>query len=324
MSPQDAFERYLKNRRDPLFAFDGSDNGNGVGVNRMLQDATILVTIPLPPNVQLANDRAAKSVTLPRGIPTTLNTPALDPVLMLDGREPDLPTQALHAIQRHFQSTKMPSVSDLLGISRFERTEPFFSSPGLLAFARGGPAPRLPEGRTDSEKRGRTFFIDTAFVPRAKAGSCAFCHSGPMLNQTNRFFVNATGGLVPEGTRFQSVGVSEFNEARNQILDFVFASPDGSETKLCSPDPGRALITGSVPPIPLPCAALGPPNSDLNAFKIPILWGVRHTAPYFHDNSAKTLEAVVAHYARFFLELPDPVVFTPQDQADIVAYLKLL
>ncbi len=64
--------------------------------------------------------------------------------------------------------------------------------------------------------------------------------------------------------------------------------------------------------------------SDLNSFKIPILWGVKNTAPYFHDNSAKTLADVAAHYARFFLTLPDPVILTPQDQADIVAYLKLL
>ena len=41
-------------------------------------------------------------------------------------------------------------------------------------------------------------------------------------------------------------------------------------------------------------------------------------------SAAKTLADVAAHYARFFLTLPDPVVLTPQDQADIVAYLKLL
>ena len=42
--------------------------------------------IPLPANVTLKADPAARFVTLERGIPTTLNTPALDPVLMLDGR----------------------------------------------------------------------------------------------------------------------------------------------------------------------------------------------------------------------------------------------
>jgi len=51
---------------------------------------------------------------------------------------------------------------------------------------------------------------------------------------------------------------------------------------------------------------------------------VRNIAPSFHDNSAKTLEDVAAHYARFFERILAPVTLTPQDQADIVAYLKLL
>ena len=62
-----------------------------------------------------------------------------------------------------------------------------------------------------------------------------------------------------------------------------------------------------------------------NAFKIPQLRGVRRTAPYFHDNSSKTLEAVADHYARFFaLVTGGFITLTPQDQADIVAFMKLL
>jgi hypothetical protein len=324
VSPEDAQDRYRKNPRDLLFLFDGSDDGHGHGVTRILRDATILITLPLPPNVTLADDPTATTLTLRRGIPTTHNTPAFDPVLMLDGREPNLPTQALHAIQAHDQPTIMPTLADLLGISQFELTEPFFSSPTLRAYAQGGPPPVLPQGRTQSEIRGRTFFVDTPFALGVKAGACAFCHSGPLLNQTNAFFVQATGGLIAAGTRFQSVGVSEINEIGNPIFHFVVTNPDGSTTRLCSPDPGRALITGNIPPIPLPCNALGPPFSDWNAFKIPILWGVKDTAPYFHDNSAKTLEDVAAHYARFFQLIPAPLTLTAQDQADIVAYLKLL
>jgi hypothetical protein len=324
VSPEDAQDRYRKDPRDPLFLFDGSDDGQGHGVTRMLGDATILITIPLPPNVTLANNPTARTVTFPRGIPTTHNTPALDPVLMLDGREPNLPTQALHAIEVHDQPTIMPTLADLLGISQFEVTEPFFSSPTLRAYTHGGPPPVLPQGTTDSEKRGRLFFVDTPFAPGDKRGSCAFCHSGPMLNQTNAFFVAATGGLIPAGTRFQSVAVSELNEIENPVQRFILHNADGSTTPLCSPDPGRALITGNIPPIPLPCNALGPPFSDWNAFKIPILWGVKDTAPYFHDNSAKTLEDVAAHYAKFFQLIPAPFTLTSQDQADIVAYLKLL
>ena len=70
---------------------------------------------------------------------------------------------------------------------------------------------------------------------------------------------------------------------------------------------------------------------SLNAFKIPSLRGVSHTAPYFHDNSAKTLEDVVRHYDLFFATVfgiptngQPPFFLTAQEQADIVAYLKLL
>jgi cytochrome c peroxidase len=317
ISPQDAKRRFRRNPSDPLFLFDGSDDGQGHGVNRMLTDATTLVAIPLPANVSMGDDPRARSVVLRRGTPTTLNTPALDPVLMLDGRDSNLPTQALHAIQAHFQATTAPTQADLLGISQFELTAPFFSSLRLLAYARGGPPPALPQGTTASEKRGRLFFVDAPFVAGGKAGACALCHSGPMLNQTDSSFVTATFGLVPAGTRFQSVGVSEFNEAANPVHQFNWLNPDGTQTVVWSPDPGRALITSRIDqPGPL---------SDLNSFKIPTLWGVKNTAPYFHDNSAKTLADVAAHYARFFLTLPPPVtILTPQDEGDIVAYLKLL
>ena len=56
-------------------------------------------------------------------------------------------------------------------------------------------------------------------------------------------------------------------------------------------------------------------------------WGIKNTAPYFHDNPAKTLEDVLEHYD-VFLRLAGGRFgfrgFTPQDKADIIAFLKLL
>ena len=98
VSPEDARMRFRKDRHDPLFLHDGSDDGLGHGVRRMLTDATVLVTVPLAANVTLADDPDARTVTVRRGIATTLNTPALDLVLMLDGRQPDLESQATGAI----------------------------------------------------------------------------------------------------------------------------------------------------------------------------------------------------------------------------------
>jgi cytochrome c peroxidase len=236
---------------------------------------------------------------------------------MLDGRQPSLEAQAAGAIADHAQATSAPSEDELASIAAFERTDAFFSSRELREFARGGDAPLLPYGDTAAEQRGRRFFEDLPSDATGKDGLCSACHSGPMLNQTNEFLPVP----VPPGTRFIGVLVSELNAAANPVHDYLFDNGDGTETTVTSPDPGRALITGQA--------------ADANDFKIPSLRGIASTAPYFHDNSAKTLEAVAAHYAQFFAIVTTPpsngsgptepaIVLTPEDQADIVAYMKLL
>ena len=321
VSPQDAAKRLKKDPDDPLFVHDGSDDGLGHGHARMLADATILMTIPLPANVTLADDPAARTVILRRGIPTTLNTPALDPVLMLDGRQPTLEAQAAGAIRDHAQGVG-PSAADLHSIALFELTEEFFSSPALRHFARGGAAPGLPQGHTASEKRGRRFFEDQPPDPAQgfRPGLCAHCHSGPLLNQTNQFAKDFIGLPILPGTRFMGILVSEFNAANNPVREFVFNQGTADESHVFSPDPGRALITG-IGNVPDPTLAL----ENVNAFKISQLRGIRLTAPYFHDNSAKTLEDVAAHYARFFnVVTGGGLVLTADEQKDMVAYMKLL
>ena len=320
VSPQEAQKRFRKDPNDPLFLGDGSDDGLSHGVTRMLKDATVLVTITLPPNVRLADVPGARSVVLRRAIPTTLNTPALDPTLMLDGRQPSLQSQAAGAIVDHAQGS-VPSPEELSAIAAFQKTKDFFSTPVLRRFALDrGPAPGLPQGHTASEKRGRRFFEDVPPNPAQglKPGLCAHCHSGPLMDQTNQFaaaFIPSPAP-IPAGQRFTTVGVSEFNSAGNPVREFIFNPGTPQEKRIFSPDPGRALITGIVD---------DPTLEHLNAFKISALRGIRHTAPYFHDNSAKTLEEVAAHYAKFFLKASDGHIdLTPQDQRDIVAFMKLL
>jgi len=316
VSPADAEARFAANPADPLFLHDGSDDGLGNGTTRMRTDATVLMTIPLPPNARIEGSNA-RSVVVPRGIPTTLNTPALDPVLMVDGRQPTLEAQAAGAIADHAQAPAPPAFRDLIRIHEFQVTPAFFSSSELRTFAQGGPAPGLPLGTTASEQRGRAFFEDVDFDPSdPRKGLCSHCHSGPLLNQTNQFAPNFIGLPIPVGTRFSNVGVSEFNAAGNPVYTFIFNEGLPNEATIMTPDPGRALITGIVDDGLL---------MNVNAFKISPLRGIRHTAPYFHDNSAKTLEDVAAHYALFFNVVTAGFInLTPQDQADMVAFMKLL
>jgi cytochrome c peroxidase len=319
VSPDDARRRFRRDQQDPLFLHDGSDDGAGHGVRRMLTDATVLVTVPLAPNVTLADDPAARTVVVRRGIPSTLNTPALDPVLMVDGRQPDLESQAIGAVLDHAQGG-VPSFAEAHAIAEFQKTRVFFSSQELWRFARGHRAPDLPQGRTASERRGRRFFEDVPPNPAdgLTSGLCAHCHSGPLMNTTNEFaaaFIPSPAP-VPAGQRFISVGVSEFNTAANPTREFVFNAGTPAEVRLTSPDPGRALITGIVD---------DPTLEHVNAFKISPLRGIRHTAPYFHDNSGRTLADVAAHYATFFrIASGGLILLTPQDERDIVAYLRLL
>jgi hypothetical protein len=323
VSPQDAQDRLAADPQDPLFVGDGSDDGNGNGVTRMLADATVLINIPLPPNVRLA-DSTDRFVTLRRGIPTTLNTPALDPVLMLDGRQATLELQAAGAMNDHAHFAN-PTLPDLELIKQFQLSDTFFSSHALRDWSKGGPRPILPQGKTASEKRGRVFFEDVPPDPAAgfRPGLCAHCHSGVLMNQISEFAPMFFGVPVRTGTRFQNVLVSFFNVANNPVREFIFNEGTPAEAHILSPDPGRALITGVLD---------GPTTfENTEAFKISQLRGIRHTAPYFHDNSAKTLEEVAAHYTRFFkfvtgecCGFPPAISLTPQDEADIVAFLKLL
>jgi len=272
--------------------------------------------IPLAANVKLAADPNATHVTVNRGIPTTLNSPAVDHVIMLDGRQPDLQSQALGAIQDHAQATILPTAADLERIKEFELTNEFFSSPEVMKFARGGAVPGLPLGNTASEKRGRRFFEDEVDFVDFKHGLCAGCHAGPMLNETNLFTQIVFG--IPVGTRFQNILVSELNAAKNPLQEFIFNKGTANERLVSSPDIGRSAITGVTDLDDITF-------SNFNAFKIPQMRGIRDTGPYFHDNSAKTLEDVMAHYTTFFaIVTQGTLILTPQDQADIVAFMKLL
>ena len=199
-------------------------------------------------------------------------------------------------------------------------TERFSFACHGLSLSLGGPAPRLPEGRTASEKRGRRFFEDVPPDPSQglKPGLCAHCHSGPLMNQTNQFaqFFIPSPAPIPAGQRFLSVGVSEFNTAQNPVREFVFNPGTPQEAHLVSPDPGRALITGIID---------DPTLEHVNAFKISPLRGIRRTAPYFHDNSAMTLEDVAAHYANFFRVVSGGFIdLSKQDEKDIAAFMRLL
>jgi len=91
--------------------------------------------------------------------------------------------------------------------------------------------------------------------------------------------------------------------------------------QLYTPDPGRAIISGDY--------------ADFEAFDVPQLRGIAHTAPYFHDNQSATLADVVTFYSQnvfpfiagnIGLPVQNPPVpgvdtLTPAEKADLVHFL---
>ncbi len=333
IDPQEVAERLATNPSDPLFLHDGLDDFFG-GTSRIAAHATILIERELPEGVVMLDDPSATSVVFARGVPSTVNTPALDAALMYDMRDPDLRAQASGAIERHAQAAIPPTADQLAAIAEFQQTDKrFFSSKAMKSFAEGGAAPPLPVGHTASEKRGREFFIDAPWNPPSKKGACALCHSGPMLNTANEFATIPTG--APPGWRAFDIGVSSRNLMNQPVRTFAVTDPCNTTLVVSSPDPG--IMITDVYNIPMLAQFLPPKNTCIlhpgffaNMFKTPQLHGVRHSAPYFHDNSAKTLEDVLEQYVFMFtsnLGFPitdSNILLTEQDIRDIIAFLRLL
>ena len=174
------------------------------------------------------------------------------------------------------------------------------------------------------------------FRPRA----CAQCHGGP----------NQSSAQVPV-PRYQDIGTQCPRPVDTAVpARFAFApcpirlarnvrtyeiTVNGLPQRRSSDDPGRALLTGFVG---------GPaPADDWHKFDVPQLRGIGKTAPYFHNNSAATLEEVVDHYIAFFTRLevltpagapPPPPATTdgvnfdrkplPEERRALLAYLRKL
>ena len=196
------------------------------------------------------------------------------------------------------------------------------------------PDPRLNE----LEQQGKAVF----------ERACSQCHGGPGQS-TPGFPVNRFSNISSQCPRpVDTVTPARFafaacppRLARNartyEICHFrrrPTASSRPAPVRRTSSDPGRALQTGFVG---------GPaPIDDWDKFDVPGLRGLRATAPYFHNNSAATLEDVVDHYVQFFkrieaLTAPQvlcrrprrPTACTsigarPEERAALLAYLRKL
>lgn len=135
----------------------------------------------------------------------------------------------------------------------------------------------------------------------------------------DRFQAGDTKAMSPAAVRGMNVF---FNKAACDSCHLGFNFTDGSYVNIGigmdrpKPDLGRFVVSLR--------------DEDRGAFKTPTLREIEHTAPYMHDGRYRTLEEVVEHYDRGGVPNPTldrrikPLSLTPQDKADLVAFLKSL
>lgn len=249
-------------------------------------------------------------------------------LLMADGREASLRSQATTAAMIHEQAGTPPSPAQLRDIIEFE-TRIYAAQSADIRGGRlnetGGPPAlgpqnladgkvvhsalssfevwRKPQGAQDlglqrefraSVARGSDVFFTRKFQVRGDAATCAKCHN-------------------PGETRWMDIGTtnSEVAQGSPQLPLFritcdVNASPHPLLGRICyTQDPGRALISGK-------CA-------DVGAIVLQQLRGLAARAPYFSNGSARTLRDVVDfHDDRFHIG------YSPQEKQDLVNFLSVL
>jgi len=122
-------------------------------------------------------------------------------------------------------------------------------------------------------------------------GTCATCHDTPNAGSHSLAILMDTG--VADAAR------------RTSDMPLLTLINITTGATLQTSDPGLALTTGQW--------------ADIGKFKIPTLRLLAPRAPYFHDGSAATLDAVLNFYEkRFHLGL------APQEHADLLAFLNAL
>jgi cytochrome c peroxidase len=234
----------------------------------------------------------------------TLETQALDP--FLNAREHGLAgeEQLLAAIRRN------PAYNEALRAAFEIAPEQLAShhvAVALAAFQRTLQLEPSPFDRhhagyrsvlSDAEARGLELF-------EGRAG-CARCHT-----------VEARHAPLTDH-QFHSIGVGlDVILPRLAVLTRQVAKADGRTLdRLIAEDPAIAALGRFV-------VTLDP--RDIGKFRTPSLRNVALTAPYMHDGSIATLEAAIEFEVYYrSLQSTHPLILTPAEKADLVAFLRAL
>jgi cytochrome c peroxidase len=376
LTPDRTLDRFqaLQNARatnptadDPLFRpIDADDfrvNGSSASdYTTLTQDGLVRVTLPLPDNVRLVSptgDPATAPLTdettadIWRAVPSIVDVQITGPDgqlpewqfaspnrrggYQLDARRHSLQDQALGALIDHAEITTLPPQSFLDDLAAFQNT--LFSSPRVKRLAQAVIAGRTPLPDPDP-------FLDS-FEQQGKAvftRACGHCHGNPEHPSTSTSVAQAVQGtdfkryhdirttcprpIPPPASSPAEMWLSCSPNVTNKIRTYEIALPDGTTVRRTSSDAGRLLLIGDI--------------NEFQKFDVPNLRGISKTAPYFINNSARTLEDVLRHYRAFFAQQnrllsggPGSGIvstdginrdrpFTPAEEPALLAYLRKL
>lgn len=197
---------------------------------------------------------------------------------------------ALFVAQEDDNAAKILHAAGALGGAEQLATETFDPATNVPGFALYGAWIDQPGNGTNTARRAIARG-EVEFNKARPAGRCTGCHSAHDL------------GSNVNGTLFD-IGVSAPSRRTPDLPLYTLRNLTTGALRQTT-DPGRALITGLW--------------TDVDRFKPPTLRGLAARAPYFHDGSAPTLDAVVTHYQKRF-----NFTMTAQEQSDLVAFLNAL
>ncbi len=330
LSPADAEERFqlLQRRRekdqdadDPLFrpidADDFRTNGETASdYSNLRENGLVRITFPLPANMKLVDSVTGlvtdeTFVDVWRMVPTVNDVKLTGPDsanpwfrgpnntggYQLDGRMATLQDQAAGAFANHAQALVTPPQRMLDDLAAFQSV--LFSTPRVRmlsnAIDAGEALPDVDPPLTELEQHGKVVF----------ERACTQCHGGPSQSNAElpriRFHDIASQCPRPIDTRPITIVIpARFAFApcptrlERNARTYEITMANGAKIRRTSSDPGRALLTGFVG------GGVPAAQDDWQKFDMPGLRGISKTAPYFHNNSAATLEEVVDHYIEFF------------------------
>jgi cytochrome c peroxidase len=358
LSPKNVERRYAAHDDDPLFrpidADDFRTHGLAAHDYTNLRRGLIRVSIPLPPKLRLIDpqtDLPSNEMVADvwRAVPSILNVAisgadGVQPTWQLgpnpnggyqrDARIDSLQNQAIAALQSHAGAQQLPGARWLDELAAFESAQ--FSSPGVqrlaLAMREGRKTLPDPDPPLNAlERRGKKIFDR----------SCSACHgsekhpststvTSPPL--THRYHTILSACPRPKQAWCTKLGCFTFPPCdpalERNVRTYELTLADGTKERIATSDPGRLLLSGDV----IDTESL---DHSHGVFDIPQLHGIAYTAPYFHNNSAATLEDVLTHYQAFLArrEVLAPTSsfinppfgpFSEEEKPALLAYLRKL